>query len=74
MEQKVIGLLKTVFENAEITANSSYETIEAWDSMHQLSIAFEIESEFNVSLEPEEIENLKSVSNIIAILKSKNIT
>ncbi len=74
MEQKVIRLLKEIFENVEIAADSSQESIEAWDSMHQLRIAFEIESEFNVSLEPEEIEDLKSVSNIIAILKSKNIT
>ncbi len=72
MEQKVIELLKRVFEGVEITTESSQETIAEWDSMHQLSIAFEIESEFGVSLEPEEISQLKSIPDILEILSLKN--
>lgn len=71
MEQKVIELLKRVFEGAAITAESSQETVATWDSMHQLSIAFEIESEFGISLEPEEMTVLKSVSDIVKFLESK---
>lgn len=71
MEQKVIELLKRVFEGAEITIESSQETIAEWDSMHQLSIAFEIESEFGLSLEPEEIAIMKSVKDIVDLLEKK---
>lgn len=71
MEEKVIALLKRVFEGAEITADSSQETVEQWDSMHQLSIAFEIESEFGISLEPEEMTLLKSVGDIVRFLEGK---
>ncbi len=71
MEQKVIGVLKRVFEGAEITAESSQENVSEWDSMHQLSIAFEIESEFGVSLEPEELAGLKSVKDIVQFLEGK---
>ena len=71
MEEKVIALLKRVFEGAEITADSSQETVERWDSMHQLSIAFEIESEFGISLEPEEMTLLKSVGDIVRFLEGK---
>ena len=71
MEQKVIELLKRVFEGAEITIGSSQETVAEWDSMHQLSIAFEIESEFGISLEPEELAGLKSVKDIVLFLESK---
>lgn len=71
MEQKVIELLKRVFEGAEITIESSQETVAEWDSMHQLSIAFEIESEFGISLEPEELAGLKSVKDIVQFLESK---
>lgn len=39
--------------------------------MHQLSIAFEIESEFGISLEPEEISQMKSVEEIVVLLKNK---
>lgn len=71
MEQKVIELLKRVFEGADISVESSQETVAEWDSMHQLSIAFEIESEFGVSLEPEEIALMKSVKDIVALLEKK---
>ena len=71
MEQKVIGVLKRVFEGVEITAESSQENVSEWDSMHQLSIAFEIESEFGVSLEPEELAGLKSVKDIVQFLEGK---
>lgn len=71
MEQKVIDLLQRVFEGAEILVESSQENVSEWDSMHQLSIAFEIESEFGVSLEPEEIALMKSVKDIVALLGTK---
>lgn len=71
MEQKVIELLKRVFEKAEITSESSQETIAEWDSMNQLSIAFEIESVFGISLEPEELADLKSVNHIVKLIESK---
>ena len=39
--------------------------------MHQLNIAFEIESEFGISLEPEEINVLKSLQRILELLYNK---
>lgn len=39
--------------------------------MHQLSIAFEIESEFGISLEPEELASLKSVKDIETLVTNK---
>lgn len=71
MEEKVIALLGRVFESVKIDVNSSVENIPEWDSMHQLSIAFEIESEFGVELEPDEIVNLKSVKEIVDFLDKK---
>lgn len=71
MEKKVIELLKKIFENTEINESSSKENIPEWDSMTQLNIAFEIENEFGIELEPEEIVLLKSVSEIIDFLNTK---
>lgn len=71
MEQKVIELLMRVFEGVELTADASQENVAEWDSMHQLSIAFEIESEFGISLEPEEIAKMKSVAEIVELLGRK---
>ncbi len=71
MEEKVIALLERVFEGIEIDMNSSIEDVPEWDSMHQLSIAFEIESEFGVELEPDEIAEMKSVKEIFSVLERK---
>ena len=73
MEKKIIELLKRVFEGVEITKESTQETVEDWDSMHQLSIAFEIESDFGISLEPEELASLKSVKDIVQFMASKQV-
>ena len=70
MEKRIIDLLNKVFEGTEITADSSQETVAEWDSMHQLAIAFKIESEFGISLEPEELAKLKSVKDIILFVES----
>ena len=71
MEQKVIELLERVFADITITADSSQETVDTWDSMHQLAIAFEIENDFGISLDPEEIIQFKSVKEIVRIVKEK---
>ena len=46
-------------------------TCDKWNSMGQLNLVVELENEFNVSLEPKEIGEMKSFSDIIMILKSK---
>ncbi len=71
METKIINLLRKVFSGYEITADSSSDTIADWDSIHQLDIAFEIESEFGIYLEPEELGLLNSVNSIINLLTIK---
>ncbi len=71
MEEKIIDLLRKTFAGYEITADSSSDNIPVWDSIHQLNIAFEIESEFGISLEPEEMGSLNSVNNIIKLLTTK---
>ena len=71
MEEKVLEILKNVFELDSVETTCSQETCEKWDSMGQLNLVVELESEFDVTLEPEEIGEMKSFSDIIRILKSK---
>ena len=71
MEEKVLEILKNVFELETVDTTCSQQTCEKWDSMGQLNLVVELESEFDVSLEPEEIGEMKSFEDIIKILKSK---
>jgi len=71
MEEKVLEILKTLFELDTVDETCSQTTCEKWDSMGQLNLVVELESEFDVTLEPEEIGEMKSFNDIIRILKTK---
>ena len=71
MEEKVLEILKNLFELETVDETCSQNTCEKWDSMGQLNLVVELESEFNVSFEPEEIAEIKSYEDIIRIIKSK---
>lgn len=73
MEEKVLEILKNLFELDTVDETCSQKTCEKWDSMGVLNLVVELESEFDVSLEPEEIGEMKSYSDIVRILKSKGI-
>ena len=71
MEEKVLEILKNLFELDTVDETCSQETCEKWDSMGQLNLVVELESEFDVSFEPDEIEKMNNYQNIITLLNSK---
>lgn len=71
MEEKVLEILKNVFELETVDTTCSQQTCEKWDSMGQLNLVVELESEFDISLEPEEIGEMTSYEDVVRILKSK---
>lgn len=71
MEEKVLGILKNVFELDSVDKSCSQGNCEKWDSMGQLNLVVELESEFDVTLEPEEIAEMTSFEKVIQILKNK---
>ena len=73
MEEKVLEILRNLFELDTVDETCSQETCEKWDSMGQLNLVAELELEFDISLEPEEIGEMKSFNDIIRILSVKGI-
>jgi acyl carrier protein len=53
----------------KITAESSPETIENWDSMQHLNLVLAIEEKFGVQLEPEDIEKMKNIGAVAALVE-----
>ena len=53
----------------KITAQSSPETIENWDSMQHLNLVLAIEEKFGVRLEPEDIEEMKTIGAVAALVE-----
>ena len=71
MEEKVLEILKNLFELDTVDETCSQTTCEKWDSMGQLNLVVELESEFDVTLEPEEIAEMKSYADIINLMRLK---
>ena len=73
MEEKILEILKETFELDTIDKTISQQNCEAWDSMGQLNLVADLEDAFDISLEPEEIGEMKSFDDIVRILKSKGV-
>ena len=73
MEEKVLNIIKEVFELEDIDNNVSQDNCIKWDSLNHLNLILEIEMEFDVSFDPEEIAEIKSASNILSLLKKRNL-
>ncbi|MFN6189396.1 MAG: acyl carrier protein [Planctomycetia bacterium] len=69
---RLIELAADVFgvPAAELSDNSSSETIEAWDSISHLNLMLAVEQAFGVRIEPEQMVELTSIARIAnAVLK-----
>jgi acyl carrier protein len=53
----------------KITTESSPETIENWDSMQHLNLVLAIEEKFGVQLDPEDIEQMKNIGAVAALVE-----
>jgi acyl carrier protein len=52
-----------------ITPESSPETIGNWDSMQHLNLVLAIEEKFGVQLDPEDIEQMKNIGAVAALVE-----
>jgi len=67
---KLQKVFNNVFENCPaINETTTKDSIASWDSINHLSLILELETEFGLSFSVEEIENLKSVKQILEKIK-----
>ena len=73
--EKLNRIFCEVFSTNESALNSDFdkETVEGWDSVHQLSLTSNIEDEFDIMLDAEDILEFTSYENAKAILKKYEI-
>lgn len=71
MEQQLLDVLRRVFKDPSLDENCSQKNCAAWDSMNQLNMVIELEMEFGISLEPEEIGRMVDFPSVLEIVKSK---
>lgn len=54
-----------------ISAASTPQTIEAWDSIQHLNLVLALEEKFGVELSPEEIEQMTSIGEVVKLVEAK---
>lgn len=55
----------------QITQDSSTKNVESWDSVHHLNFVLALEQEFDLQFEPEEMDQMQSISHIVTVLENK---
>ena len=71
LEDRILKVMRSAFEMEDVTTNASQKNCERWDSLHHLTLASELEEEFDIELEPEEIGEMTDFARVIAIIESK---
>ena len=54
-----------------ITAESSPEMIESWDSTQHLNFVLALEEKFGFQLSPEEMEQMRNIGEIVKLVEGK---
>jgi acyl carrier protein len=57
-------------EAASLSASSSPESVEAWDSVMHLNLVLALEQRFNIALPPEAIEKIKTLGAAAEVVAS----
>ena len=71
MNERLTTVFCSVLGMDQINDNISQANCPTWDSMRHLNLIVELESEFSVEFEPEEIAEMKDYDQVRRILESK---
>ena len=71
MDEKIIEIMKNVFETDNVTPASVQNNCDRWDSLHHLNLIVELEDAFDMEFEPEEIAEMKSFDAVKRTILNK---
>jgi acyl carrier protein len=66
-------IFETVFDQQGLTlsAETTSNEIEGWDSMSHVTMLMAVEDHFNIEFKPFEIANLKNVGALVSLVEKK---
>jgi acyl carrier protein len=70
---KLTEIFRDIFEDPDLnlTPETTADMIPQWDSMSQVTLAVEIEHRFNIRLKSAEMEQMRSVSDLMALIEAR---
>ncbi len=75
LDKRLEKVIRSVFpiDGDTIDENWTSDEIPEWDSVGHLDLMMEIEREFNVKVEIEEMFEVEKLGDLVTILKKKNV-
>ena len=66
-------VFRSVFDDPELTVSrtTTAKDVPGWDSIVHITLVIEVEREFDVKFQMAEIEKLRNVGDLVAILETK---
>jgi acyl carrier protein len=58
-------------KSGALSADSSPETVDTWDSVHHLNLVLALEESFDFQFSPEEMDQMKTIGQIAGIVEAK---
>ena len=74
MNEQVLSRVREIASDvlqADVTGESSPETIENWDSVHHLNLVLALEEEYGFEFLPEEMDQAKTVGSLAQVVSAK---
>jgi acyl carrier protein len=71
--ERVRGIAADILQvkSSALSADSSPETVDAWDSVQSLNLVLALEESFGFQFSPEEMDRMKNIGQIAGIVESK---
>ncbi len=71
MKKKLLDIFKNILDSDTIDETVSQANCEKWDSLNHLNLIVEIESEFDIAIEPEEFADMEDFAAVEKMVASK---
>lgn len=70
-KEKILRVLKSVLNQKDVNETTSQFNTDQWDSLKHLTLIVELEREFDIEFEPNEIEEMTDFNRIEEYIKGK---
>jgi acyl carrier protein len=71
MQEKITAIFREALGSPAVDENTDPSNIDKWDSISHLHLIVALEDELDVSFEPEEIEEMRSLKIIQEVIEKK---
>jgi acyl carrier protein len=74
MSEQVLSRVQQIASDVllvDVTADSSPETVESWDSVQHLNLILAVEEEYGFQFSPEEMDSAKTVGAIAGLVAAR---